>query len=274
VWLAAAGVGEPYFGKVGEVSSNDQTSYLPESSDATQVQQLIGEFSDSDSIPAVVGMVGDEPLSEQEIGELNTVVAGLTDLEGVGEDVSPVIPSEDGLAVQAFVPIDSGAELADVVDKLSETLSGQTPDNVTTYVTGPAGFSADLGAAFAGIDGLLLAVALAAVLVILVVVYRSFILPIAVLATSLFALTAALLVVWWLAKWEILLLSGQTQGILFILVIGAATDYSLLYVARYREELRKYRDKATATLKAIRATVEPVLASGSTVIAGLLCLLF
>src|SRR5699024_1305035 len=104
--------------------------------------------------------------------------------------------------------------------------------------------------------------------------YRSFILPIAVLATSLFALTAALLVVWWLAKWEILLLSGQTQGILFILVIGAATDYSLLYVARYREELRKYRDKATATLKAIRATVEPVLASGSTVIAGLLCLLF
>ena len=274
VWLTGAAVGGPYFGKVGEVSSNDQTTYLPESSDATQVQQQLGEFSDSDAIPAVVVMVGDEPLTEQEIGELNSVVAGLTDLEGVTEDVSPAIPSEDGLAVQAFVPIDSGAEVADVVDTLSETLSEQTPDNVTTYVTGPAGFSADLGAAFAGIDGLLLGVALAAVLVILVFVYRSFILPIAVLTTSIFALTAALLVVWWLAKWEILLLSGQTQGILFILVIGAATDYSLLYVARYREELRQYRDKATATLKAIRATIEPVLASGSTVIAGLLCLLF
>lgn len=166
IWLAAAGVGGPYFGKVGEVSSNDQTAYLPESSDATQVQQQLGEFSDSDSIPAVVVMVGDEPLTDQEIAELNTVVAGLTDLEGVGEDVSPAIPSEDGLAVQAFVPIDSGEAVADVVDKLSETLSDQTPDNVATYVTGPAGFSADLGAAFAGIDGLLLAVALAAVLVI------------------------------------------------------------------------------------------------------------
>src|SRR5699024_7954540 len=101
VWLTGAAVGGPYFGKVGEVSSNDQTTYLPESSDATQVQQQLGEFSDSDAIPAVVVMVGDEPLTEQEIGELNSVVAGLTDLEGVTEDVSPAIPSEDGLAVQA-----------------------------------------------------------------------------------------------------------------------------------------------------------------------------
>ena len=83
------------------------------------------------------------------------------------------------------------------------------------------------------------------------------ILPIAVLTTSIFALTAALLVVWWLASWEILLLSGQTQGSLFILVIGAATDYSLLYVARYREELRQYRDKATATLKATCTPTPP-----------------
>ena len=274
VWLIGAGVGGPYFGKVGEVSSNDQTTYLPESSDATQVQQLLGEFSDSDSIPAIVVMVGEEPLTEAEIGDLNGVISGLADVEGIANGVSPAIPSEDGLALQAFLPISSDAEVADVVDKLSETLSSQAPDNVTTYVTGPAGFSADLGAAFAGIDGLLLLVALAAVFIILIVVYRSFILPIAVLATSIFALATALLVVWWLAKWEILLLSGQTQGILFILVIGAATDYSLLYVARYREELRQHRDKAVATFKAIRASIEPILASGSTVIAGLLCLLF
>src|SRR5699024_8202063 len=98
----------------------------------------------------------------------------------------------------------------------------------------PAGLSADLLDAFAGIDGLLLGVALLAVFIILILVYRSFLLPIAVLSTSLFALCAALLTVWWFAKWDLLLLNGQTQGILFILVIGAATDYSLLFVARYR----------------------------------------
>jgi len=89
--------------------------------------------------------------------------------------------------------------------------------------------------AFAGIDGILLLVAVLAVLVILVVVYRSPLLPILVLVTSTFALCAALLTVWWIAKAGIFPLSGQTQGILFILVIGAATDYSLLYVSRYRE---------------------------------------
>lgn len=274
VWLVGAGVGGPYFGKVSEVSSNSQTTYLPESADATQVQEQLGDFTDSESIPAIVVMVSDEPLTQQDIAQLNEVVAGLSALDIVSDEVSPAIPSEDGRAVQVFVPLNPSAELTESVEKLSETLAQQTPDYVSTYVTGPAGFTADLSAAFAGIDGLLLAVALAAVLVILVIVYRSFILPIAVLATSLFALTVALLVVWWLAKWDILLLSGQTQGILFILVIGAATDYSLLYAARFREELRVQQDKGIATGKAIRASVEPILASGSTVIAGLLCLLF
>lgn len=274
VWLVGAGVGGPYFGKVSEVSSNSQTTYLPESADATQVQEQLGDFTDSESIPAIVVMVSDEPLTQQDITQLNEVVAGLSELDIVSDEVSPAIPSEDGRAVQVFVPLNPSAELTESVEKLSETLTQQTPDYVSTYITGPAGFTADLSAAFAGIDGLLLAVALAAVLIILVIVYRSFILPIAVLATSLFALTVALLVVWWLAKWDILLLSGQTQGILFILVIGAATDYSLLYVARFREELRVQQDKGIATGKAIRASVEPILASGSTVIAGLLCLLF
>src|SRR5690606_992936 len=135
------------------------------------------------------------------------------------------------------------------------------------------GFSADLAAGFAGIDGLLLGVALGAVLVILVLVYRSALLPIVVLSTSLFALCVALLVVWWLAKFEILLLSGQTQGILFILVIGAATDYSLLLVARFREELRGTHDRGAAVFRAVKGSFEPIIASGGTVIAGLLCLL-
>ena len=272
-WLTGAAVGGPYFGKVDEVSSNDQTTFLPESAEATQVQELQDEFTDSDAIPAIALFESDEELSEEQLSAIDDVLETVVDLDGVEDDVSPPIPSEDGVAVQAFVPIDSDADTADVVSVLSDELSDGAPDGVTVYVTGPAGFTADLSQAFAGIDGLLLVVALAAVFIILIFVYRSFLLPIAVLSTSLFALCVSLLVVWWLAKWEIVLLSGQTQGILFILVIGAATDYSLLLVARYREELRDTRDKWAATMGAIKGSIEPILASGSTVIAGLLMLL-
>lgn len=273
VWLAGAAVGGPYFGRVNEVSTNDQTLYLPESADASVVQQKLGEFTDSDAIPAVVVFVGDEELSEQQLGAIAGQLDEVTDLEVAADDISPPIPSEDGLAAQAFVPLDSTVDTGDAVAELSDTLTDGAPEGVSVYVTGPAGFTADLGAAFAGIDGLLLAVALIAVFIILIIVYRSLLLPVAVLATSMFALCVALLSVWWLAKAEIVLLSGQTQGILFILVIGAATDYSLLYVARYREELKHTENKWDATGKALRGSFEPILASGGTVIAGLLCLL-
>lgn len=272
-WLAGAAVGGPYFGRVEEVSSNDRTAYLPESADATRVQERIGDFIDSEAIPAVVVVAGEAPLdgaARQAVQDSLDTVAGL---EGVGEGLSPAIPSEDGLALQAFVPVEADADVAEVVGAIGDTMRADLPEGVEAYVTGPAGFTADLAAGFAGIDGLLLGVALAAVLVILLVVYRSVLLPIVVLATSLFALCVALLSVWWLAKAEVLLLSGQTQGILFILVIGAATDYSLLYVARYRETLRHHPKPWEATHKALRGSLEPILASGGTVIAGLLTLL-
>ncbi len=272
VWFAGASIGGPYFGKVSEVSSNDQTSYLPESADATRVQELLGEFSASDSIPAVIVFAGESELTAEQLGALEAAVADLADIAGV-EEASPLIPSEDGRAAQAFVPIDAEAGIGDVVAEVSSALAAAAPAGVDSFVTGPAGFTADLVEAFSGIDGLLLLVALLAVFVILIIVYRSFLLPIAVLSTSLFALTVALLTVWWLAKAGVLLLSGQTQGILFILVIGAATDYSLLYVARYREALRVTQDKWVASMRALRASFEPILASGGTVIAGLLCLL-
>ncbi|MFJ6429646.1 MMPL family transporter [Microbacterium maritypicum] len=273
VWLVGASLGGPLFGKVDEVSSNEQTTYLPESADATQVQKLLGEFNDSDSIPAIAVFTSDDALTASEIDAISDAVANAPKVEGVGDEVSPALPSDDGQAVQAFIPIDADAELADVTTALGEELRDAVPSGVTVYITGPAGFSADLVAGFAGIDGLLLGVALLAVLVILVLVYRSFLLPLVVLSTSLFALCVALLVVWWLAKFEVLLLSGQTQGILFILVIGAATDYALLFVARFREELRIAQDKGTAVMAAWKGSVEPIVASGGTVIAGLLCLL-
>jgi RND superfamily putative drug exporter len=273
VWLAGAAIGGPYFGRVDEVSSNDQTAYLPETAEATEVSRLAPEFTGSDAIPAIVVITSPEQIDTATGEEIAAGIDALTALDGVGDETSPPLPSEDGLAVQAFVPVDADADLREVTHEIQDSLTAELPDGLTAHVTGPAGFSADLGDAFAGIDGLLLGVALAAVLVILVLVYRSPLLPLIVLSTSMFALCVALLLIWHLAEAGVLLLSGQTQGILFILVIGAATDYSLLYVARYRDELRRTRGRAEATRIALRGTLEPVLASGGTVIAGLLCLL-
>ncbi len=273
VWLTGASFGGPLFGKVSEVSSNDQTTYLPESADATRVQEAQSDFSESDAIPAIAVFTGDGELSEDDLARIGDALDAAAGLDAVDGDVSRALPSDDGIAAQAFVPIDADADIGDAIAELGDVLREAAPAGVEVLLTGPAGFTADLAAGFAGIDGLLLGVALAAVLVILVLVYRSALLPIVVLSTSLFALCTALLVVWWLAKAEVLLLSGQTQGILFILVIGAATDYSLLLVARFREELRTVDDRGTALLRAVRGSVEPIVASGGTVIAGLLCLL-
>ncbi|WP_275003389.1 MMPL family transporter [Promicromonospora iranensis] len=288
VWLVGAAIGGPYFGRVDEVSSNDRTAYLPATAEATEVQERLSGFTEGDAVPAIVVFVAAEGSSDTPAGGSDTNSGELTDddlaaigetLTAVGEldvvdgEVSPPIPAEDGAAAQAFVPLSGSADLGEATTELRDTLSAGLPDGVDLYVTGPAGFSSDLTTAFAGIDGLLLGVALAAVLVILVVVYRSLLLPLAVLATSMFALCLALLTVWHLARSGVLLLSGQTQGILFILVIGAATDYALLYVARFREELVHTPDRWTATWRALRGSFEPILASGGTVIAGLLCLL-
>lgn len=137
VWLAGASLGGPLFGKVDEVSSNDQTTYLPESADATTVQQLLGEFTDSDAIPAIAVFTSEEELTPSELEAISDAVADAPDVEGVADDVSPAIPSEDGRAVQAFIPIDGDAELSDATAALGDELRAAVPDGITVSITGP-----------------------------------------------------------------------------------------------------------------------------------------
>jgi len=272
VWLVGGAIGGPYFGKVSEVATNDQSTFLPETAEATQVQQRLSEFTGGDTIPAVVVAASDTELDDAQLSGLQSLADAIAEVDGVG-DVSPPVVSEDGLAAQIFVPIDSDGQVRETVEQVRAVIDDQLDRGLDAWVTGPAGFTADLVAGFLGIDGLLLMVALGAVFIILVIVYRSPLLPILVLMTSLFALCVALLTVWWLAKAGIVVLNGQVQGILFILVIGAATDYALLYTARFREASGAGLRRWDATTAAWRGAFEPILASGGTVIAGLLCLL-
>ncbi|WP_235508271.1 MMPL family transporter [Agromyces sp. Soil535] len=279
VWLALLGVGGSAFSQVSKVATNDQSQFLPADSEATRVQESSAAFRGDDAIPAVVVVQRDGGLTDDDLVLIDEATATLAGVDGVVHDgVSPPVRSDDGEAVEVFVMIDvevkASATVAELRAELADGLSAAEASGLTVAVTGPAGLAADIAGAFSGIDGLLLLVALAAVFVILVIVYRSPLLPVIVLGTSMAALSVAVLVAVALARAGIVLLTGQTQGILFILVIGATTDYSLLYIARYREALAVHERNWDATSAALRGAWEPVVASGGTVVAGLLMLLF
>ncbi|MBN6039593.1 MMPL family transporter [Amycolatopsis sp. 195334CR] len=267
-WLAFGAVSGPYAGKLAEVAENDSGAFLPASAEATEVSELQRQLGGAQAIPAIVVLERTSGLTDadrQFVTEKTRAFAG----------ASPLIPApQDNQAARVVVLIDAGTDPAEGVAALRDAVGQGAPDGLTVLVTGPAAQAADLGEAFGGIDGLLLLVAGAVVAIILVIVYRSPLLPFLVLLSAVFALGLASLTVYLLADNDVLALNGQSQGILFILVFGAATDYALLLVSRYREELRDTPDARTALRSAWRATIEPITASAGTVILGVLCLLF
>ncbi len=279
-WFIIAGIGGPTFGKLSSVSTNDQSSFLPASAQSTKVQKLQSQFQDSKSIPAIIVIESDNKITSQQLGDYSQLIKSVGAVEGVQRPTGnqPVvvgpIPSEDGMAVQFIVPISDTENVAKIVANIRTAVSDNTPAGQKAYVAGPAGLSADLVKAFGGIDGVLLLVALGVVFFILLIVYRSIALPFLVLLNSIFALCASILVIFTMAKGGWIELNGQSQGILSILVIGAATDYSLLLVARYKEALEHIESKWVAMWRALKVSFEPIAASAATVILALLCLLF
>ena len=292
-WLAIAGVGGSSIGQLSQVVSNDESSWLPESAESVRAAEKLRELDDSGSLPALVILLGDDIAAQAGppgpagsygpdlLAQVTVQDESLSELLAPGQPVVSV-PAKDGSGVLLVVPLDADkmaqpdAEGESRVNGTVEALRDQLPDlsgAETVHVTGPAGYGADASAAFAGIDGVLLLVTLSVVLLILLVVYRSVVLPLIVLFSSVSGLALAGFVVYQLAKNEVIVVSGQTQGILFILVVGAATDYALLLVARYREELEQYERPLDAMKVAWRSCVEPIAASAGTVIAALLCLL-
>ena len=301
-WLAIGSVGGVAQGKLSQVQTNDAAAFLPSSAQSTLAEEASRKFVEAPALPALVVLTPQDggQVTDEQIAAVTQVAQSFPTHEVPGTDrtwqdyltAEPVItPSQDGEALLIIYSLDAdsaeerggdeesvtNAFVTDLRATLLEDL-GASADSagelgLNAWVTGPAGFVADLVTAFGGIDGVLLLVALAAVLLILVVVYRSPLLPLVVIVTAVFALCLAGLVVYRLADAGTIVLNGQAQGILSILVVGASVDYALLLVARYREELRRFDHPAQAMRRAIRACLEPIAASAGTVIAGLLCLL-
>ncbi len=275
-WLGIGGGLGPYAGKLGEVATNDQAAFLPQNAESTQVIDAQKAFQQNETLPVILVWTAakkDAPVNDEQREAATGALASLAGGDGVVGEPSPALPSEDGLALQGIVQLspDLGDELPTVLEEVEK--AGASVDGTTVQLAGPAASQADLSDAFAGIDGLLLGVALITVLVILLLVYRSVLLPFVIILGAVFALALSCAIVYVLADHDIVRVDGQVQGILSILVIGAATDYALLLTARFREELAVHGDRFTAMRVALRESFGPITASAATVAAGLLALL-
>lgn len=296
MWFAITGIFGPLFGKLTSVQENNNSSFLPKGAEATLASDEISKFSGKDSFnfPTLILFEGKAtPETFAAINAHMSTVGALTldgteskisDFLAPGQEIS-VFPSQDGKAILANVPLDGNAiakllpndkpVLPAVVEALREDIKPVAEANgLTHYVTGPGGLLGDLFGAFGTLDSSLLLTTLGVVALILIFVYRSPILWIIPLISALFALSTAGGIVYLLAKRDIIDVDGQSQGILSVLVIGAATDYALLLIARYREELHLYESRFDAMKAAYKGVWEPILASGSTVAISLLILLF
>ncbi|MEO5854399.1 MAG: MMPL family transporter [Nocardioides sp.] len=258
---------------LGEATLTPQpTDPLPAGADSTRVTELQAQLPQGDDSVAVVLFTDDQGLDE---ATLTSLQATFAQAAGGGGAPAELTRSEDGTAAIGAVSIpDSGAAgVADAVAELRAQLRDDLPDGVTAQVTGPAAIEADLSAVFDGADGTLLLTTAGVVALLLLLTYRSpilWIVPLAVVGTAdqvaaaLATHTLALVDVPW---------DESTVGILSVLVFGAGTDYALLLISRYRDELKLHQDRYDAIRRALSATAEAVLSSSTTVVVGLLTLL-
>src|SRR5205823_5068414 len=182
--------------------------------------------------------------------------------------------SKDGQAAEVVVPFNLGHDgwnRAAPIAKHIRAIGGTSP-GLSVHGTGPAGFAADSADAFKGIDGTLLFAALGVVIIALLITYRSPMLWLLPVMSAGIGLAAAQGLIYLLTK-SGLTVNAQSAGILTVLVFGAGTDYALLLIARYREELRRHEDRHEAMALALHRAGPAIVASAGTVVLGMLCLL-
>ncbi len=274
-WLALLVLAVPIAGKLADVEHNEAQSWLPVSAESTKVLKAQAAFRSPNLLPAVVVYHRLGGLDAGDRTKIATDTARFAHLAHVAGPVSPAQYAADGTVAAVVIPFDLGAEgwqrAAAAVAAVRAVAGGRA--GLETDVTGAAGYAADASQVFAGIDGTLLYSTLAIVVFILLLTYRSPLLWLLPVLSAGAALMSAEAVIYLFARHAGLTVNAQSAGILTVLVFGAGTDYALLLVARYREELRARSDRHAAMRAALRRAGPAIIASASTVILGLLCLL-
>lgn len=280
LWLVLLFLTAPFAQKLTDAQDNDAASWLPGSAESTQVLRLSEDFR-PEQIPAVVVYARESGLTAADRARITKATAQIEKLRDHGirgaETRGPVYDrASDARAAQIFVPVtmdEKGWErIAPAVDSI-RAAAGPGAAGAAVHITGPGGTSADFSEAFDGIDSTLLLSAMGVVIVMLLFTYRSPTLILVPLLSVVAALFTAQALIYFLAEHAGLTVNGQSAGILTVLVFGAGTDYALLLVARYREELRRHEDRHEAMALALHRAGPAVIASGATVVLGMLVLL-
>lgn len=274
-WLLLAGLAGPVGGKLTSVVKNDQASYLPSDAESTRAIDVIKTFPSGQTFPAVVLAERASGVTSADTATLQAMALRIqAQTPHIAGKVTGPFPSGDHQALLLSVPLQGGLDGDQVKQSITvvRAAAADAPPGLTVSVGGIAALTADEIDAFKGIDSTLLYATLAIVVVILLVTYRSPVLWVVPLIAAGVSYTISQAVVYELAVHAGLVVSGESQGILTVLVFGAGTDYALLLVARYREELTRHDDRHEAMATALRRVSPAVLASASTVVLGLLCL--
>ncbi|MFZ2501130.1 MAG: MMPL family transporter [Nocardioides sp.] len=262
--LLAFGAAVGIIAGVGQAEREAQpTDSLPIGKQSTRVVELAEKLPQTSGSSAVV-------LFSANDGKLSPEA-----LASLAERYPRLIPAEDGTAAITVVPIaaSDATEIAEEVTQLRKDVSADLPSGVEAGVTGPAAIRADLAAVFEGADVRLLLATASIVALLLLITYRSpflWLVPLSVVgvADALASTVATRVLDWTGTPWD-----ESTTGILSVLVFGAGTDYALLLISRYRDELRSHESRYAAMRVALRGTLEAVVSSAGTVFIGLLTLM-
>jgi RND superfamily putative drug exporter len=283
-WLLFGLAGGSFEGKLSGVQKNDNAAYLPATAESTKVDKASDQFRTVQSVPGFIVYQRDGGLTDADKAKIASDVQTFKSIKGVAADevAPPRYSTRNNTTATISVPLIGkegnvsvqGDELVKVEKNVIKAAKANAPDGLVIHSAGPGGLLVAFIDSFSGIDGTLLLAAGLVVILILLVIYRSPVLWFFPLFSAVLALGSAALIIYQLAKHEVLTLNGQSQGILSVLVLGAGTDYALLLTSRYREELHNYESRLQAMIRAWRGAAPAIAASGITVILGLLCLSF
>ncbi|MFI5005027.1 MAG: MMPL family transporter [Solirubrobacterales bacterium] len=274
-WLVLAMVAGSFAGKFQSAQRNDPSSYLPGSAESSkalaQSKAISGGAEVTDTIVVYHrggGLRPSDPVAiEADRGQLNAQLPPTT------VPSPPAVRSRDGSAALLDFGLRLHGDSKALNDQvgLIRRVAHAAPAGLEAKVTGPGGISYDGGKVFGSINGTLLLTTVALVFVLLILIYRSPIFWIIPLLAVGFAEVVSEGLGYVLTQAGVTV-NGQSAGVLTVLVFGAGTDYALLLVARYREELRGYEDRHEAMRAALQRAGPVIFASSLTVIAALLCL--
>jgi putative drug exporter of the RND superfamily len=272
-WVVVLALTGSLAGKLQGAEKNDASSYLPASAEATQELNLQARFVSKNLNPAVVVYTRQSGITAADLRKAQADARSFAALPAVHGRVTGPIASADHQALETVVGADLpyNANITAFINGLNTTASAGDP-GLGVHITGPAANAADEVKIFKGIDSTLLYATLAVVIALLLLTYRSPVLWLLPIMSAGVALTVTEAVIYELTKHG-LTVNGQSAGILVVLVLGAGTDYALLLIARYREELRRHTDRHEAMAVALRRAGPAIMASAATVIAGMLCLM-